>query len=83
MKVGDLAVHAWVRSGICMVVGVKQVDETGKGGCVGERLLWVHWIEENEIEACWENELQCLEVIKIKRTFSVLDKTPEQVILYT
>ena len=54
MQVGDLAVHAWVRSGICIMVGVKREDDAG------ERLLWVHWIEENETESIWENELERL-----------------------
>tara|TARA_R100000152_G_C6720609_1_gene146679 strand:+ start:129 stop:308 length:180 start_codon:yes stop_codon:yes gene_type:complete len=53
-EIGDLLTHAWVRSGICMMVGVKWVDDAG------ERLLWVHWIDENETEGCWESELKHL-----------------------
>ena len=54
-KTGDLLTHSWVRSGICMMVGVKWVDD------IGERLLWVHWFEENETESCWESELKPLD----------------------
>ena len=54
MQIGDLLIHAWLQSDICIMVGVKWIDNDG------ERLLWVHWVEENETEACWENELQPL-----------------------
>ena len=54
MQIGDLLTHAWLQSDICIMVGVKWIDNDG------ERLLWVHWVEENETEACWENELQPL-----------------------